>query len=195
LPSKVRALHTILASSIPESEVHCLISREGTSASLLDTMYANTEREIASRPDRLNSYTRMIFSRATGRGLVRTALLSLVVLQGVWAGWGGSDSEETESGLFGNSMSRDWLSSSSAISMQLEGCAWGYVSSNDDAGCMENGSQDGTTYWYQMANCRRAQAVFSLYGTDSGSATCSKTYFKESVRATLLRMCSMQHAC
>jgi hypothetical protein len=128
LPSKVRALHTILASSIPESEVHCLISREGTSASLLDTMYANTEREIASRPDRLNSYTRMIFSRATGRGLVRTALLSLVVLQGVWAGWGGSDSEETESGLFGNSMSRDWLSSSSAISMQLEGCAWGYVS-------------------------------------------------------------------
>jgi len=69
--------------------------------------------------------------------------------------------------------------------MQLEGCMWGYVSGDDedgDSGCMEDESEDGTTYWYQMANCRRAQAVFSMYATDSGSsASCSSSAFKESV--------------
>jgi hypothetical protein len=59
---------------------------------------------------------------------------------------------------------------------------WGYVEDNEESGCMEDGSEDGTTYWYQMANCRRAQAVFSLYATDSGSsASCSNGNFKESV--------------
>jgi hypothetical protein len=69
----------------------------------------------------------------------------------------------------------------------LEGCSWGYVGDNDGAGCMENSSQDGTTYWYQMANCRRAQAVFSLYATSSGSAGCNKNNFKESVSETQRR--------
>ena len=59
---------------------------------------------------------------------------------------------------------------------------WGYVEDSEESGCMENGSEDGTTYWYQMANCRRAQAVFSLYSTDSSSsASCSSSNFKESV--------------
>ena len=114
-------------------------------------------------------------------GHVRIALFLLTYLQAVavLASWGGSD--EVDTTIYGNSMARDWMSDSSSVSIQLEGCAWGYVADGEDAECMENGSQDGTTYWYQMANCRRAQAVFSVYGSSSGSASCNKNNFKESV--------------
>jgi hypothetical protein len=115
-------------------------------------------------------------------GHIRIALLLLLIyLQAavVFASWGGSD--EVDNTVFGNSLARDWMSDSSSVSIQLEGCAWGYVADNEDAECMENGSQDGTTYWYQMANCRRAQAVFSVYGSSSGSTSCNKNNFKESV--------------
>jgi hypothetical protein len=117
---------------------------------------------------------------------VRIALVLLTYLQAVAvsASWGGSD--EVDTSIFGNSLARDWMSDSSSVSIQLEGCAWGYVSDNEDAECMENGSQDGTTYWYQMANCRRAQAVFSVYGSNSGSASCNKNNFKESVCSLLV---------
>jgi hypothetical protein len=98
-------------------------------------------------------------------------------------GWGGEDdSESQQAAIFGNGLSRDWLYNSNAISLQLEGCVWGYVADHDNADCMENGSQDGTTYWYQMANCRRAQAVYRMYATSSGnSASCNSQNFKESV--------------
>lgn len=119
-----------------------------------------------------------------GIGHIRLAVVLLLAAAclpaAVLASWGGSD--EVDNAIYGNSIARDWMSDSSSVSIQLEGCAWGYVSDNEDAGCMENGSSDGTTYWYQMANCRRAQAVFSVYGTSSGSASCNKNSFKESVR-------------
>lgn len=108
------------------------------------------------------------------------AVFLLMCIQAVQSSWGGSD-EETDTTIFGNSLARDWMSESTAVSIQLDGCAWGYVADNEEAGCMENGSQDGTTYWYQMANCRRAQAVFSVYGTTSSSASCNRNNFKESV--------------
>jgi hypothetical protein len=111
--------------------------------------------------------------------LVRLSLLVLLCLNVVLASWGGGD--EVDTTIFGNSLARDWMSESTSVSIQLEGCAWGYVADNEEAECMENGSQDGTTYWYQMANCRRAQAVFSIYGTSSGSSSCNKNNFKESV--------------
>lgn len=99
------------------------------------------------------------------------------------ASWG---NDNTDNSVFGSSLSRDWLYDSKAISMKLEGCVWGFVSSDNDnggdTGCMEDGSEDGTTYWYQMANCRRPQAVFSLYASDSSnSASCNSNNFKESV--------------
>ena len=112
-------------------------------------------------------------------GHIRLAVVLLSFVQVVMASWGGSD--EVDTTIFGNSLARDWMTDSSSVSIQLEGCAWGYVADNEDAECMENGSQDGTTYWYQMANCRRAQAVFSVYGSSSGSASCNKNNFKESV--------------
>ena len=109
--------------------------------------------------------------------LLRITITSLLVCWPVSA-WGSDE----DTAVYGNSLSRDWLYNSKVISMELEGCMWGYVEDNEESGCMEDGSEDGTTYWYQMANCRRAQAVFSLYATDSGSsASCSNGNFKESV--------------
>lgn len=84
---------------------------------------------------------------------------------------------------FGGSISRDWLYDSGSISMKLEGCIMGYnTADSEDAGCPENESEDGTIYWYQMANCLRPQAVFSLYSSKS----CSSSSFKESVSRPLL---------
>lgn len=130
---------------------------------------------------------RLIWSSVAGvavlleltRGLLRVALLSLLCLH-VSASWGGND-DETDTSVYGNSLARDWLYNSNAISLVLEGCMWGSVQDVDGAGCMEKNSQDGTTYWYQMANCRRPQAVFSIYASNSGSASCNKNNFKESV--------------
>lgn len=109
--------------------------------------------------------------------------------------WGSSDDDSTEStAIYGDALSRDWLYSSTGISLRLEGCVWGYVYSNDNADCMENNSQDGTTYWYQMANCRRAQAVYRMYGTSNGyTASCSNSNFEESVRS--FRGSYVHHQC
>jgi len=45
--------------------------------------------------------------------------------------------------------------------------------------CQEKGSEDGTYYWYQMVNCRRAQVAFSVYASDSGSTSCNNNYYME----------------
>lgn len=94
-----------------------------------------------------------------------------------------SDSSTEDTAIYGNALNRDWLYTSNAISIQVEGCVWGYVYDHDSAGCMEDGSSDGTTYWYQMANCRRAQVAYRMYASSSGnSASCNNQNFKESVR-------------
>ena len=81
---------------------------------------------------------------------------------------------------YGNS-SPDWLGSSTNIAMQVEGCVWSTSDDNEDLGCMEDGSEDGTTYWYQMAMCRRAQVAYSLYASSSGSSNCGSSKFVGSV--------------
>lgn len=111
--------------------------------------------------------------------IFRAALFSLLSLQQASA-WGSSNGDNDAS-KYGNALNRDWLYNSKSISLQLEGCMWGYVEDNEDSGCMEDESEDGTTYWYQMANCRRAQAVYSMYASDSSSTGCNSGNFKESV--------------
>lgn len=83
-----------------------------------------------------------------------------------------------DANIYSMSMQRDWLYESTAITMKYEGCVWGYVDADDreDMACMESESGDGTTYWYMMANCRRAQVAFSLY---DGTST-KKNKWKES---------------
>ena len=96
--------------------------------------------------------------------------------------WQSSSSSDYDTLKFGSSMDRDWLYNAGSISLKLEGCILGYnTADSEDAGCPENGSEDGTIYWYQMANCLRPQAVFSLYASDSSSTSCSSSNFKESV--------------
>ena len=83
---------------------------------------------------------------------------------------------------YGMSMQRDWLYESGSVNLKYEGCVWGYVNDRENMGCMEDESEDGTTYWYMMANCRRAQVAYSLYASSSGSGTsCKNKFWQESV--------------
>lgn len=113
-----------------------------------------------------------------GGALVAVFLSLVVPAQASW-GWGSDD----DASAYGDTFSRDWMYDSKAMSLKIEGCVWSVVDPEDeDAGCMEQDSDDGTTYWYQMSNCKRAQVAFSLYASDSGSSIgCNSAYFKESV--------------
>lgn len=92
----------------------------------------------------------------------------------------GSGNSDFDSSIYGMSKQRDWMSDSTSISLKFEGCVWGYVNDRENMGCMDDESGDGTTYWYMMANCRRAQAAYSMYASSSGSTSCNKKDFKES---------------
>lgn len=123
--------------------------------------------------------------------ILKLAVLSLCTVHA--AAWGSSSSSsEVNSAVYGSALDRDWLYDGSALSLKLEGCVWGYVDDSENAGCMAQSSEDGTTYWYQMANCRRAQAVFSVYASSGNNAACNSGNFKESV--CILLTCSIPKA-
>jgi hypothetical protein len=114
-----------------------------------------------------------VFSRTTI--VVSSLLVALVCCEfpRQAQAWGSGGSVDTS--IYGDAQNREWLTDGSTISLKLEGCVWGVTENNEDMGCMEESSNDGTEYWYQMANCRRAQVVYNLY-TGSGCGS-----FKESV--------------
>lgn len=114
------------------------------------------------------------------RTMMVLAVLSLVFE--ISSAWGSSSStSQTDDTIYGNSFTRDWLYNSKSISLKVEGCAWGYVEDSEEVGCLEDGSDDGTTNWYMMANCRRPQVVFSVYASSSGSTSCNSNNFVGSV--------------
>lgn len=83
-----------------------------------------------------------------------------------------------DQGIFSSSGKNRWLYSSTAMAIEYHGCAWTYADNTDDAGCLEADSGDGTTSWYLMSNCRRTQAVYSVYSNeDSTSISCSKNTY------------------
>jgi len=85
--------------------------------------------------------------------------------------WGNNNNHETsEESIYGNKFDNDWLNSGSTLSFQVEGCAWGYVYDSEEAGCLEDESEEGTTNWYMMANCRRPQVAFSVFTGSSCSS-------------------------
>lgn len=93
----------------------------------------------------------------------------------------GNSNSNYDTSVYGMSMQRDWLYQSGSINLKYEGCVWGYVSDRENMGCMGDSSEDGTTYWYMMANCRRAQVAYSLYASSSAGGTkCKSANFKES---------------
>lgn len=119
-------------------------------------------------------------SSLRSKALVALVALSLAVDR--VSAWGSSNTQ-TDDTVYGNTFVRDWLYNSKSISVKVEGCAWGYVEDSDEVGCLEDGSDDGTTNWYMMANCRRPQVVFSVYASStSGSANCNNNNFVGSVR-------------
>lgn len=110
--------------------------------------------------------------------MLKVALLCTVASPVLGNWWQESDNQEIDSVKYGSSVNRDWLYNSNSIGLKLEGCILGYnTADKEDAGCPEDESEDGTVYWYQMANCLRPQAVFSLYT----SSSCGSGNFKESV--------------
>mmetsp|Transcript_17145 Transcript_17145/g.25982 ORF Transcript_17145/g.25982 Transcript_17145/m.25982 type:complete len:355 (+) Transcript_17145:74-1138(+) len=116
--------------------------------------------------------------------IFREALLSLILPQ-LALSWGsGNGNNNLDYTFYSDSYSRDWLSDGSYVSLKLEGCVWGYVYDSEESGCLEDSSEDGTTSWYMMSNCRRAQAAFSLYASES-SGDCSSSNFKESFVTTI----------
>lgn len=113
--------------------------------------------------------------------VLKAVLLSSVIAR--TAAWG-SSSSSVDYGLYGNSLERSWMYDAKGISIKVEGCLWAYWQDKDEdeSGCLEESSEDGTTYWYQMSNCRRAQVVWSVYASDSSSSpSCNSGNFKESV--------------
>eukprot|EP00551_Chaetoceros_affinis_P002130 CAMPEP_0203639256 /NCGR_PEP_ID=MMETSP0088-20131115/5052_1 /ASSEMBLY_ACC=CAM_ASM_001087 /TAXON_ID=426623 /ORGANISM="Chaetoceros affinis, Strain CCMP159" /LENGTH=349 /DNA_ID=CAMNT_0050494093 /DNA_START=243 /DNA_END=1292 /DNA_ORIENTATION=+ len=93
----------------------------------------------------------------------------------------GSSSSNIDYSIYGMSMQRDWMYDSKSISLKFLGCVWGFVDADngENMGCMPNDSEDGTSSWYQMANCRRAQVAYGMYAS-SGSTNCKNGDFKES---------------
>lgn len=101
------------------------------------------------------------------------------------AAWGSSGSSSTDPAMYYPNEQYSWMYDSATIAMRVEGCVWATTDDNEDMGCMQNGSSDGTTYWYQMAMCRRAQVAYSVYATDSSTATCTSGTFKGTVSNNL----------
>ena len=108
--------------------------------------------------------------------------------------WGTSNQQTETEAIFYQHGQNEWISSSSNIAMKVEGCVIAATDDNEDVGCMEDESGDGTTYWYQMAACRRAQVAYSVYATDSGSASCSSAHFKGTVSFLLVVWCGVFRA-
>lgn len=113
------------------------------------------------------------------RLLIQAVMVSMLACQA--DAWGSSSNSDFDESVYGNSFTRDWLYDSS-LSFQVEGCVWGYVEDSEESGCLEDSSEDGTTNWYMMANCRRPQVAYSVYASSgSGSASCNSNNFVGSV--------------
>lgn len=83
-----------------------------------------------------------------------------------------------DGGMFSSSRKNKWMYSSTAMAIEYHGCAWTYSDNTDDAGCLGADSEDGVTSWYLMSNCRRTQAVYSVYSVeDSTSISCGKSNY------------------
>ena len=122
-------------------------------------------------------------------GTIAVSKLALAVA------WGSSGSSSTDPAMYYPNEQYSWMYDSATIAMRVEGCVWATTDDNEDVGCMQDGSSDGTTYWYQMAMCRRAQVAYSVYATDSSSATCTSGTFKGTVSNNLCDYTSVSLEC
>lgn len=111
------------------------------------------------------------------------AISSIIVRTSAWGSSSGTDYS-----IYGNALDREWLYNSRDVSIKLEGCLWSYWQDKDEeeSGCLEESSEDGTTCWYMMSNCRRAQVVWSVYASDSSSSpNCNGKQFQRNGKSNL----------
>jgi len=162
----------------------------------LGPVAASVESEINMDRNDNNSHSAYTACNKKSRNGSRTLgsrknnlLFSLVLLivqlcgQQVQASWGnGNSNGDTDYSIYGNSGTRDWLYDGSTLSFQVLGCVWGVVYDSEEAGCLEDESEDGTYNWYMMANCRRPQVAYSVYS--SGGSSCSSSTFVGSFMTT-----------
>lgn len=130
-----------------------------------------TQRSMLSLTQQHDCHRRSRLANALG-----VTLLLLMTASSV-EGWGSSNGDADMS-IYSDAYSRDWLYDGSSIALKIDGCVRSFVQDGEDSGCMEQESDTGTTYWYQMSNCKRANVAYSLY---SGTS-CSSSNFKEAVR-------------
>ena len=108
------------------------------------------------------------------------SLLLIALLCSQVSAWGNNNNNngDVDYSLYGNGFTYDWLNDGSTLSFQVLGCVWGMVEDSEEAGCLEDESEDGTYNWYMMANCRRPQVAYSVYS----SSGCGSGNFVGSVR-------------
>jgi hypothetical protein len=120
----------------------------------------------------------LILSKKARFTLVMIGALPFILVQG-------SSSRYQGNGLYQQSGKMTWMSQSSSFSFEYLGCVWAVTEDNEDWGCLANGSSDGTSSWYMMANCRRAQVAYNVYASSSSYGTrCQSGNFKESFHTT-----------
>mmetsp|Transcript_7033 Transcript_7033/g.10254 ORF Transcript_7033/g.10254 Transcript_7033/m.10254 type:complete len:364 (-) Transcript_7033:206-1297(-) len=89
------------------------------------------------------------------------------------AAWGNKNKNAGDAVYYSNSVN-EW-SQASHIAMEVLGCSWADTDYSEDVGCLADESGDGTQYWYQMANCKRAQVAYSVYASSSGKTSCGSS--------------------
>jgi hypothetical protein len=164
-----------------------------TSQSSLPNPQVSEDDEVEcpqSRP-RTRKYSTYVrnnhISRSCGSStaVLLSAFLVLLSPQILVRAWGSSSSStysESDYGRYGNGFTREWLYDGSSLSFEVLGCVWGMVDDSEEVGCLQDGSEDGTTNWYMMANCRRPQVAYSVFSSSrSGSSGCNSDSFVGSV--------------
>ena len=147
---------------------------------IMDRNDKNSHNAYTACDKKSRNGSRTLGSRKNNLLFLLVLLMVQLCGQQVQAGWGnGKSNGDTDYSIYGNSGTRDWLYDGSTLSFQVLGCVWGVVEDSEEAGCLEDESEDGTYNWYMMANCRRPQVAYSVYS--SGSSSCSSSTFVGSV--------------
>lgn len=87
------------------------------------------------------------------------------------AAWGSNNNNNAGESVYYSNNLNEW-DDASHIAMEVVGCSFADTDYSEDVGCREDESGDGTQFWYQMANCKRAQVAYSVYASSSGTTSC-----------------------
>ena len=96
--------------------------------------------------------------------------------------WGNKNKQEHGDDQFYSNSVNEW-SQASHIAIEVIGCSFADSDFSEDVGCRGDDSGDGTQYWYQMANCKRAQVAYNVYASYSGKTGCGNGDYVGTVSA------------